>query len=188
MRIPDPIADNQTDQTIIALTNGNADDKTRDHATAALLASVQKLIVKTEEIERNLWKPSDLERVIDDRHRLVCQACPIRKYAESVMTAKPVQAATPVPVAASVPTESTQTKDKFSDLLSSLIKNPLGICIAIVCLGLMAAVVYLATGKDGFHEITNAAHLTNDKHYPQYPADARWWTPQEVQNKEEINK
>lgn len=180
MRTPDPMADNQTDQTIIALTNGNADDKTRDHATAALLASVQKLIVKTEEIERNLWKPSDLERVIDDRHRLVCQACPVRKYAESVMTARPIQAATQAP--APVSTTSTQSS-KLSEAISAFIKNPLGICLAIVCIGLLFAVVFLATGREGFHDITNAAHLTTDQPVREYPSNEGWWRGQETKGK-----
>lgn len=178
MRTPDPMADNQTDQTIIALTNGNADDKTRDHATAALLASVQKLIAKTEEIERNLWKPSDLERVIDDRHRLVCQACPVRKYAESVMTASPVQAATQAPT----PSASTQSS-KLGEAISAFIKNPLGICLAIVCIGLLFAVVFLATGREGFHDITNAAHLTTDQPTPSFPRNEGWWRGQETKGK-----
>lgn len=177
MRNPDPMADNQTDQTIIALTNGNADDKTRDHATAALLASVQKLIVKTEEIERNLWKPSDLERVIDDRHRLVCQACPVRKYAESVMTSSPAQTTT------QAPTTSGQSS-KLSEAISAFIKNPLGICLAIVCIGLLFAVVLLATGRDGFHDITNAAHLTTDQPAKEYPRNEGWWREQKSKGKE----
>lgn len=177
MRNPDPMADNQTDQTIIALTNGNADDKTRDHATAALLASVQKLIVKTEEIERNLWKPSDLERVIDDRHRLVCQACPVRKYAESVMTSTPVQTAT------QTPTASGQSS-KLSEAISAFIKNPLGICLAIVCIGLLFAVVFLATGQEGFRDITNAAHLTTDQPTKEYPSNEGWWREQKSKGKE----
>lgn len=154
MRKPDPMADNQTDQTIIALTNGSADDAIRDHATAALLASVQRLIAKTEEIERNLWKPDELDRVIDERHRIVCQACPVRKY---VLDAQ-AQAQTIV----SHPKD--QPKAKMS--LASLFSNPTTLFMAastLISIMMAVAVLYLATGQQGFRDITNAAHLTTEK-------------------------
>lgn len=161
MRNPDPMADNQTDQTIIALMNGSADDATRDHATAALLSSVQKLIVKTSDIEQNLWKPSDLEKVIDDRHKLVCQACPVRQFAAKAMTGGSTEAG------------------KSESPMTMFFKDPLRIGLVLLCAGLLATVMILATGRDGFRDITDAAHLTQGDDYQhapsQYPARNDWW-------------
>lgn len=158
MRKPDPMADNQTDQTIIALTNGSADDAIRDHATAALLASVQRLIAKTEEIERNLWKPDELDRVIDERHRIVCQACPVRKYALDAQAHAQAQAQT------IISHSKDQPKAKLS--LASLFSNPTTLFMAastLISIMMSVAVLYLATGQQGFRDITNAAHLTKEK-------------------------
>lgn len=178
MRTPDPIADNQTDQTIIALTNGNADNATRDHATAALLASVQKLILKVDDIDRNLWKPSDLEKVIDDRHKLVCQACPVRKFAEVYMSSDSKRKLPQTP-GDPQPEQPEEPQSRFSGFLALLGRNPLSIGLVVICLGLLAAVIILATGREGFREITDAAHITSGKKettsYPAYPADPDWW-------------
>lgn len=148
MANPDPIADNMTEQTIIALTNGSADDSTRDHATAALLSSVQKLITKTDEIEKNLWKPEELERVIDARHHQLCQACPSRVYIDSLR--KQAQAG---------------GAKKFTGWFS-LLSNPTTVMIIVLsALSLMMglALVHIAAGKEGFHDITDAVHLTTEE-------------------------
>lgn len=161
MRTPDPIADNQTEQTIIALTNGSADDSVRDHATAALLSSVQKLIAKmgtveskTDEIERNLWKPSDLEKTIDSRHRLLCQACPVRKYVEDVQREKNQ----PQPQQ-----EEQQTKKSF---LLALVTNPtamLTAVLAVISILMGVALMYATIGPQGFRDVTDAVHLTAEE-------------------------
>lgn len=176
MRTPDPMAENQTDQTIIALTNGNADDRTRDHATAALLASVQKLIMKTEEIERSLWKPVDLDRIIDERHKLFCASCPVRTYVESLrLTVADPPPATPTPAPG----------PESESLLAQFLKNPLGVGVIVLCLGLLAGLIYLAAGPTGFRDITNAAHLTSERPSAQkspcarYPGHDAWWKEQE---------
>lgn len=179
LKSADPISDNQTDQTIIALTNGSADDRTRDHATAALLASVQKLINKTNEIERNLWKPSDLERAIDERHRLACQACPVRRYVEEAQAMESVQArSTPVTAGQSAAAEG----GKSHPFIRMFSKDPLTFGWVIVTLGMLATIIILATGRDGFRDITNAAHLTKEKavevQTPQFPLDNQWWKAQ----------
>ena len=173
LKSADPISDNQTDQTIIALTNGSADDRTRDHATAALLASVQKLINKTNEIERNLWKPSDLERAIDDRHKLACQACPVRQYVDR-MRAKET-----APANVTAATEG----NKDHNVIHMFFKDPLTFGWVVVTLGMLATIIILATGRDGFRDITNAAHLTKEKavgvQTPQFPLDNQWWKTQD---------
>lgn len=149
MRTPDPIADNQTEQTIIALTNGSADDATRDHATAALLSSVQKLIAKTEEIDRNLWKPAELERTIDARHKLICQACPVRKYVEDAQKNIQVQ----------------PSKTPSKNILYTLVSNPTSLLITVLTiLNILmgSALVYATVGRQGFRDITDAVHLTKE--------------------------
>lgn len=180
LKSADPISDNQTDQTIIALTNGSADDRTRDHATAALLASVQKLINKTNEIERNLWKPSDLERAIDDKHKLACQACPVRRYVEEAQAKEAAQARHTSVTA----DQTTDTKgSKSLNFLNMFFKDPLSFGWVIANLGMLATIIILATGRDGFRDITNAAHLTKEKtvevQTPQFPLYNQWWKTQD---------
>ena len=159
MRHPDPMADNQTDQTIIALTNGSADNATRDHATAALLASVQRLITKIEEIERSLWKPNDLDRVIDDRHKLACQACPVRKYVLDVQAQQAQTQVQATPVAA-------RENSKHKTSILTFLSNPSSlscIILAIICIMMALSVVYLSTGRQGFKDITDTAHMATER-------------------------
>lgn len=79
----DPIADNQTESVIAALRRGDADDRMRDNATAALLSSFQKIMGELEGIRQNLWTPSALSDAIDKRHASLCSACPARQYYEN---------------------------------------------------------------------------------------------------------
>lgn len=163
MRNPDPIADNQTEQTIIALINGNADDATRDHATAALLVSVQKLISQVTEIEKSLWRPEDLTEKIDERCRLRCTNCTIRQYVQELQKKD----------AASAGSNSTSKSGNFWDIL---VKNPVSVGLVFICIALTAAVVYLATGREGFRDITDAVHLTKEKEVeaPSFPRVNQW--------------
>ena len=162
MRNPDPIADNQTEQTIIALINGNADDATRDHATAALLVSVQTLISTVTEIEKNLWRPEDLTAKIDERCQLRCTNCTIRQYVQELQKKE----------AASVNSNLAKS-GTFWDVL---VKNPVSVGIVFICIALTAAVIYLATGREGFRDITNAVHLTEEKKadVPSFPQTTQW--------------
>lgn len=78
----DPIADNQTESVIAALRRGDADDRMRDNATAALLSSFQKIMGELEGIRQNLWTPSTLSDAIDKRHASLCGACLARQHYE----------------------------------------------------------------------------------------------------------
>lgn len=163
MRNPDPIADNQTEQTIIALINGNADDATRDHATAALLVSVQKLISQVTEIEKSLWRPEDLTEKIDERCKLRCDNCMIRQYVQELQQRD----------AAAAANSNSAKSGTFWDVM---VKNPVSVGIVFICIALTAAVIYLATGREGFRDITNAVHLTEEKKAdaPSFPHTKQW--------------
>ena len=79
----DPIADNQTENTITILLTGNATNEVRDRATAALLSGLQKLGTTVSEMKSDLWKPSDLMRFFDEQHQRKCAECPAKRKAET---------------------------------------------------------------------------------------------------------
>lgn len=86
-KLTDPIAENQTEAVIAALRRGDADAKLRDEATAALLASFQRIAEELETIKSNLWTPEALAATIDKRHSILCQACPVhQQYATHLKT------------------------------------------------------------------------------------------------------
>ena len=79
----DIIAENQTEQMIQLLLNGDADAKAQQVALAAVLRATMDQAKELEEIKRSLWKPSDLEKAVDAQLRLKCRECPARKAAEA---------------------------------------------------------------------------------------------------------
>lgn len=83
----DPIADNQTENTITILLTGSATNEVRDRATAALLSGLQKLGNTVSEMKSNLWKPSDIMSFFDEQHQRKCAECPAKKKAESPVPA-----------------------------------------------------------------------------------------------------
>ena len=78
----DIIAENQTERTIQALMNGDADAKTQQAALAAVLRTTTAQARELEQIKQNLWKPDDLERAVEAQIRMKCRECPARKHAE----------------------------------------------------------------------------------------------------------
>ena len=80
----DIIAENQTERTIQALMNGDADAKTQQAALAAVLRTTMAQARELEQIKQNLWKPDDLERAVEAQIRLKCRECPAKKHAEEV--------------------------------------------------------------------------------------------------------
>ena len=78
----DIIADNQTEQMIQLLLNGDADAKAQQVALAAVLRTTTQQAKELEEIKQNLWRPSDLEGAINARIKVRCQDCPARKAAD----------------------------------------------------------------------------------------------------------
>ena len=80
----DIIAENQTERTIQALMNGDADTKTQQAALAAVLRTTMAQARELEQIKQNLWKPDDLERAVEAQIRMKCRECPARRHAEEV--------------------------------------------------------------------------------------------------------
>lgn len=78
----DIIAENQTERTIQALMNGDADAKTQQAALAAVLRTTMAQARELEQIKQNLWKPDDLERAVEAQIRMKCRECPAKKHAE----------------------------------------------------------------------------------------------------------
>ena len=78
----DIIAENQTEQMIQLLLNGDADAKAQQVALAAVLRATMDQARELEEIKRNLWKPDDLEKAVSAQLRMKCRDCPARKKAE----------------------------------------------------------------------------------------------------------
>lgn len=78
----DIIAENQTEQMIQLLLNGDADAKAQQVALAAVLRATMDQAKELEEIKRSLWKPSDLEKAVDAQLKLKCRECPARKASE----------------------------------------------------------------------------------------------------------
>ena len=80
----DIIAENQTERTIQALMNGDADAKTQQAALAAVLRTTMAQARELEQIKQNLWKPDDLEHAVEAQIRMKCRECPARRHAEEV--------------------------------------------------------------------------------------------------------
>ena len=80
----DIIAENQTERTIQALMNGDADTKTQQAALAAVLRATMAQARELEQIKQNLWKPDDLERAVEAQIRMKCRECPARRHAEEM--------------------------------------------------------------------------------------------------------
>lgn len=83
----DIIAENQTERTIQALMNGDADAKTQQAALAAVLRTTMAQARELEQIKQNLWKPDDLERAVDAQIKMKCRECPARRAAEKAKEA-----------------------------------------------------------------------------------------------------
>lgn len=84
----DIIAENQTEQMIQLLLNGDADAKAQQAALAAVLRTTTQQARELEEIKLNLWKPSDLERAVEAQIKEKCRECPARKAAEGTQGGK----------------------------------------------------------------------------------------------------
>lgn len=74
----DIMADNQTEAVLTLLDRGEADDKTRDKVSAALLRSQTKMSAQLDEIQQNLWTLDKLEGLVDKRHVEMCAKCELK--------------------------------------------------------------------------------------------------------------
>lgn len=125
----DIIAENQTEAVLSVLDRGEADNATRDKVSAALLRTQMKLLEDFAELKGHLWKPRDLEEMIDRRHEAACAACPAR---------------------------ALQRQSKKTSLLELLFSSE-SIRYFILILILVWAVIYLKAGPDGVAAVRDAA-------------------------------
>ncbi len=130
----DIMADNQTEAVLSLLDRGEADDKTRDKVSAALLRSQTKVLDELSKIQDNLWTLDKLESLVDKRHTVLCSQCPLRT--------------TPAPAAKKEP-------GWLALLLSSE-----SIRYFVLILVLVWAVIYIKTGAEGVDAIRGAARAT----------------------------
>jgi len=130
----DIMADNQTEAVLSLLDRGEADDKTRDKVSAALLRSQTKVLDELSKIQDNLWTLDKLESLVDKRHTVLCSQCPLR--------------AAPAPAAKKEP-------GWLALLLSSE-----SIRYFVLILVLVWAVIYIKTGAEGVDAIRGAARAT----------------------------
>ena len=128
----DIMADNQTEAVLSMLDRGEADDKTRDKVSAALLRSQTKVLDELGKIQDNLWTLDKLEALVDRRHENLCSKCVLR----------------------------TSQKEKKEGSWLTLLLSSESIRYFVLILVLVWAVIYIKTGAEGVAAIRGAATST----------------------------
>lgn len=126
----DIMADNQTEAVLSMLDRGEADDKTRDKVSAALLRSQTKVLDELGKIHDNLWSLDRLEALVDKRHELLCSKCVLR------------------------------TSQRKEGSWLTLLLSSESIRYFVLILVLVWAVIYIKTGAEGVNAIRGAATST----------------------------
>ena len=126
----DIMADNQTEAVLSMLDRGEADDRTRDKVSAALLRSQTKVLDELGKIQDNLWTLDRLEALVDKRHEILCSKCVLR------------------------------TSQKKEGSWLALLLSSESIRYFVLILVLVWAVIYIKTGADGVNAIRGAATST----------------------------
>lgn len=126
----DIMADNQTEAVLSLLDRGEADDKTRDKVSAALLRSQTKVLDELGKIQDNLWSLDRLEALVDKRHELLCSKCVLR------------------------------TPQRKEGSWLTLLLSSESIRYFVLILVLVWAVIYIKTGAEGVNAIRGAATST----------------------------
>ncbi len=126
----DIMADNQTEAVLSLLDRGEADDKTRDKVSAALLRSQTKVLDELSKIQDNLWSLDRLEALVDKRHELLCSKCVLR------------------------------TPQRKEGSWLTLLLSSESIRYFVLILVLVWAVIYIKTGAEGVNAIRGAATST----------------------------
>lgn len=133
----DILADNQTEAVLTLLDRGEADEATRNRVSAALLRAQTRMMNQLDDIRTNLWSRSDLEVLVDERHRRHCESCPAKKYAEGKQVETPKQ-----------------------HWLIALISSE-SFRLFILAAILVWAVIYLSSGRDGVDAVKSGMqHLS----------------------------
>lgn len=128
----DIMADNQTEAVLSMLDRGEADDRTRDKVSAALLRSQTKVLDELGKIQDNLWTLDRLESFVDKRHEVLCTKCPLR---------------------------SGPPAKKEGSWLTLLLSSE-SLRYFVLILVLVWAVIYIKTGAEGVNAIRGAATST----------------------------
>lgn len=133
----DPIADNQTELMINKLLNRNEGDPLLNQAVAAMLLSMTKLMGEVANIKRDLWKPDELDKRIDQHHSRACLECPTRKMVEYW---------------------DKQRKQKDDDKRTwvQTIFSKDGLLVILVLLFALMS-IYATIGKEGYQTVTHTA-------------------------------
>lgn len=126
----DIMADNQTEAVLSMLDRGEADDKTRDKVSAALLRSQTKVLDELSKIQDNLWTLDRLEALVDKRHETLCSKCVLR------------------------------TSQRKEGSWLALLLSSESIRYFVLILVLVWAVIYIKTGAEGVNAIRGAATST----------------------------
>lgn len=126
----DIMADNQTEAVLSLLDRGEADDKTRDKVSAALLRSQTKVLDELSKIQDNLWSLDRLEALVDKRHELLCSKCVLR------------------------------TPQRKEGSWLTLLLSSESLRYFVLILVLVWAVIYIKTGAEGVNAIRGAATST----------------------------
>lgn len=126
----DIMADNQTEAVLSMLDRGEADDRTRDKVSAALLRSQTKVLDELSKIQDNLWSLDRLEALVDKRHELLCSKCVLR------------------------------TPQRKEGSWLTLLLSSESIRYFVLILVLVWAVIYIKTGAEGVNAIRGAATST----------------------------
>lgn len=130
----DIIAESETERVLSTLERGDADDKVRDRVSAALLRALTRMSTELVDIRNNLWKPDDLRHLIDERHDKKCRDCPAKKLVDESLHA-------------ATSAKREQPQGAIPWLINLMGNNSFQFFILL--LFLIAAFVYLTTGKGG---------------------------------------
>lgn len=141
----DVIADNQTEATIAKLRRGEATDAIRDEVSAALLSSMQTIIAELGEMKKSLWSAQTLKDLVDERHNILCAACPAKQFAslQAVLAAQKKQEG------AGGKAEDAGGKAQEKPSWLQLLLSSESIRYFILILVLVWAVIYIKTGPEG---------------------------------------
>lgn len=99
-------------------------------------------------MKRDLWKPNDLENLIDKRHISACKECPTRKMVELWEAERQHD----------IRERAKNGQQGFWSLLFS--KE--GILIIVILLFALLS-IYMTAGRDGYNDIVNTVPLKQGK-------------------------
>ncbi len=131
--MPDVISENATNAVLSALDRGDADDRTRDRVSAALLRAVTKVVEQQDEMKAMIEelraaqvRPEQVGELAAAEHERRCSECPARRWVDRQM----------------------RSEKRAGGWLAALASSETLRYFVLVVL-LVWAVVYLKTGQSG---------------------------------------